>query len=173
MRWGVATVYKVAGVVTYLAITQPENRWTLWVIVPLLVVPIVVGLSHRSCVDTRTGVVVWQRMWSWRTRVALKTLESVSIAPDRGGSLLVRLKGPEYGASRHVKLLALTDYLQKSQSAAYLIMLADQLEHWAPAQGARARATAVARAGEAHRWGWKPADLALGLAGQPQPLARG
>lgn len=45
--WFFGSLLVGVAVMAYLAYTQPESRWTLWVLVPLMVVPIAVGMSRR------------------------------------------------------------------------------------------------------------------------------
>ncbi|HSE72482.1 MAG TPA: hypothetical protein VLA97_17070 [Nocardioidaceae bacterium] len=131
--WFVGTMVVAAAVVGYLTATQPENRWTLWVIVPLFLLLVLAVLSQACWVDTGTGTVVWRRWWR-RSTLTLSRATGVELVTDRGGALLLSLRGPEQRSARYLPVLALTTYVEKSQPPQVLEGLAGQLERWSTAQ---------------------------------------
>jgi hypothetical protein len=155
--WGVGTLIVLMGVLAYLSVTQPENRWTLWVILPLVTLFVVFAATRRCWIDTETGTVVWQRFWFSRTRVRLEDASEVEYLAVRNGTLQLALRSPESRRRRLVPLLMLTMYVERSQRPDVLVGLADQIEKWSHAQvygrlpkELRAQAKHVAAGGGPH-----------------------
>jgi len=151
--WGLGTLVVVVAVLGYLAVTQPQNRWAVLVVVPLAVLLVAFLLVRRTWVETGTGVVVSRTLLRTR-RVPLSKARPLELVSNRGGGVLLRVGGPH--ASAYLPVLALTDYVEASQPAHVLLALAEQIDRWAP-QGARTasqlrrQADHVAAGGDARR----------------------
>lgn len=128
LRWGVATVVVSLAVVAYLYVTQPENRIFVVTLIPALVLFFVVLLWQSTWFDPVAGTVTKVRCRLWRRTVQLEPATSVALVPSGGGTLLLALR--PRGARRRVFILvlALTDYVEKSQAPGLLRSLADGLE---------------------------------------------
>lgn len=174
IAWCVGTVVAVVGILGYLYVTQPQNRWAVWVVGLLLVVFVVFLVSRRCWIETATGTVVWQRFWVSRTRLTLKDATAVEFVTNRGGSLSLGVRADRLRAQRHLPILNLTTYVEKSQPPEVLRGLADQLEQWSAVDAygqvpneLRAQAKHVSSGGEpkdsplaprvSHSLSWGPA----------------
>jgi hypothetical protein len=126
--WVGTTVVGSVAVVAYLFVTQPENRIFVVTLIPVLAVFFVVLLWQSTWFDPVAGTVTKVRCRLWRRTVQLEPATSVALVPTAGGTLLLALR--PRGARRRVFILvlALTDYVEKSQSPALLRLLADSLE---------------------------------------------
>jgi hypothetical protein len=127
-RWLVATAVVAIAVVGSVFVTQPENRIYVATLIPALTLFFVVLLWQSTWFDPVAGTVTKVRCRLWRRTVQLEPATSAALVPSGGGTLLLALR--PRGARRRVFILvlALTDYVEKSQSPALLRSLADSLE---------------------------------------------
>src|SRR5512139_1231791 len=137
-RWIVATGVAVAAVMVYGFLTDPANRWAVLVVAPLFALYAAFLLARRTWVETATGEVVVHRMGILTRRVPIAAAEKLDLVTNRGGGLLLQVK-PSGRASAYLPVLALTDYVERSQSAETLVGLAEQIERWAPHRGTVAK----------------------------------
>lgn len=138
----------------------------------VLLVALTVGVvaSARTRVDAEAGTVSRTR-WLTPTRtVRLAEAVEVRLLSSQGGQLLLSVRDP--GGAVTVLLLALTQYVERSQSAEVLRALAEATERHAPAPGdvpraLRLQADHVAAGGTAAASPLAPLvdDLALRAAG--------
>jgi hypothetical protein len=129
--WITGTALALVGVVGYLTWTQPENRWTLAVIVPVLALLVAWAAGQRCWLDRSSGTVVWQRFWVSRRTQRLADVASVELRPN-GQHLLLQLRDSDSGRRRYLTLLALTDYVQRSQEPELLEILAEDVAAHCP-----------------------------------------
>jgi hypothetical protein len=132
--WCVGTLIVAMGVLAYLSVTQPENRWTLWVILPLVTLFVLFVATRRCWIETETGTVVWQRFWFSRTYLRLGEARTVEFVSVPNGSLSLGLRAPGVRMRRHLPVIVRTVYVDKSQAPEVLTALADQIQHWVPGQ---------------------------------------
>jgi hypothetical protein len=125
--WIAGTAVALVVVVGYLTWTQPENRWTLAVIIPVAALMTAWAAGQSCWLERSSGTVVWQRFWTLRRSQRLADVASVSLRPN-GQHLLLQLRDDRSGRSRYVPLLALTDYVQRSQEPELLETLAESIE---------------------------------------------
>ena len=125
--WVAGTVVASVAVVGYLTWTQPENRWTLAVVIPLLGLFVAWAAGQRCWLDRTEGAVVWQRFWVSRRAERLAGAASVELRPN-GQHLLLQVRPGGSRRSRYVTLLALTDHVQRSQDPELLEALAEMIE---------------------------------------------
>ncbi len=126
-RWVVATGVAVVVVCGWVAVTQPENRVWVAVVLPLLVGWMVVLGWTSASLDPATGVLVTRRCRVPR-RVALAPGTTVALVPNGAGALLLALRPRGARRRTYLTVLALTDYVEASQSPHVLTQLADTLE---------------------------------------------
>lgn len=153
LRWQMATGVAVVGVVGWLGVTQPENL--PFGLALLLALTVLAGtlVSIRAHADPEAGTVARTRWWSRRREVRLREAVWVRLVNNRGGGLNLMAK-PPHGSAVSVPVLALTQYVERSQDAEVLLMLADLVERHAPGPGKvpellRAQAAHVNAGGEA------------------------
>lgn len=127
--WVVGTGVVAAAVVGTLWVTQPQNRWTAVVLVPLLLLFLLAVLGSGRWLDPEAGTLTWRRLGVRRVTVALRDVTSVDLVPG-GGHVLLRVQDAR--RARSVPVLALTQYVHRSQPAALLSTLADTLERETP-----------------------------------------
>lgn len=130
--WAGATLVAVLAVCGYLFATQPQNRWAVFVLVPLAVLFVLWLVVRRTWVETTTGTVVERTIFS-RREARFADAGKLDLITNRGGGLLLRVGRQGRGAVL-VPVLALTDYVEASQPPSVLRTLADQVEKWAPRQ---------------------------------------
>lgn len=130
--WALGTLVAVLGVCGYVFATQPDNRWAVFVLLPLAALFVAFLLVRRTWVETSTGVVVHRTLVS-TARAPLADAGRIELVSNRGGVLLLRV-GRRGSRSTYLPILALTDYVQASQPPAILTALAEQIETWAPEQ---------------------------------------
>jgi hypothetical protein len=128
LRWGAATVVTSLAVVGYVFVTQPENRIFVVTLIPALALFFVVLLWRSTWFDPGAGTVTLVRCRWWRRTVQLDPTTGVALVPNGGGSLLLALRPQGARPRLFVPVLALTDYVEKSQSPVLLGALADALE---------------------------------------------
>jgi hypothetical protein len=133
MIWLAGTVALVLGVLAWVALTQPANRWAVAVGAALLVATALWLMSRRTWLDPASGTVVQESLWCRQRRFALRSASSLRLVDNRAGVLLLAITD---GRTAHLPVLALTDYVRRSQPPPLLRMLAEQIDTWAP-QGAR------------------------------------
>lgn len=129
--WGAATLAAVLVSAIVVFVTQPENRWAVLVFIPLAVIFFAFLLVRRNWVETSTGTVVHRSLLSTR-RIPLGEADKLELVNNRGGALLLRVRRPGGRFSTYLPILALSDYVKRSQPPATLVALAEQIETWAP-----------------------------------------
>jgi hypothetical protein len=129
--WSGATLVALAVVCAYLFATQPHNRWAVLVVLAAAVLLAAFLLVRRTWVDTSTGEVVQRTLLGTRA-VPLGDVETMELTSNRGGVLLLRVRRRGSRRSTYLPVLALTDHVSRSQPAATLRALAEQVRTWAP-----------------------------------------
>jgi hypothetical protein len=129
--WSVATLVALVVVAAYVSATQPQNRWAVLVVLALAAVLTAFLLVRRTWVDTSTGEVVHRTLLGTRT-VPLGEADTIELTSNRGGGLLLRVRRRGSRRSTYLPVLALTDHVSRSQPAATLRALAEQVWTWAP-----------------------------------------
>jgi len=135
LAWMAGTVVLVLGVMAWVALTQPGNRWAVAVGAVLLGLATVWVLTRRIWLEPATGAVVRTSLWA-RRRVELGSARSVRLVDSRGGTLLLAVTDER---TLYLPLLAHTDYVHRCQRPPLLRRLAEQIDTFAP--DARAVAT--------------------------------
>jgi hypothetical protein len=133
LLWSLGTLVAVLAVCGYLFATQPENRWAVFVLLPVGVLFVAFLLVRRTWVETSSGVVVQQTLLG-RRRASLASAGRLELVNNRGGVLLLRVRRENGRRSTYLPILALTDYVEASQPPGLLVALAEQMEQWAPGQ---------------------------------------
>jgi hypothetical protein len=128
--WLTGTLVLVVGLLGYVAVTQPQHRWAVAVVALLLVLAGLTLASPATWVEPATGAVVREILRCRRRRVALRSATSVALVDNRAGSLLLAVTD---GRTVYLPVLALTDYVQRSQSPEILRLLAELIDRDAPA----------------------------------------
>jgi hypothetical protein len=128
--WSLLTLVAVLVACAVVFATQPENRWAVLVFVPLAVLFVAFLLVRSTWVETATGTAV-QRTLLGSRRATLAGAGRVQLTTNRGGGLLLEVRGSGRRAV-YLPVLALTDYVRRSQPPAVLRALAGQVEAWAP-----------------------------------------
>src|SRR5688500_4509044 len=90
--WFGGTAAAVLGMIVYLGITQPGNRWAAVLAAVGVVIASVWLGSMRSWVEPVTGTVVREHFWCRRRRAVLGSATSVSLVNNRGGVLLLGVR---------------------------------------------------------------------------------
>jgi hypothetical protein len=134
VAWLVGTLLSVLAAIAFLFVTQPENRWAVWVVLALIVLFVIFVSTGRRWIETSTGTVVWQRCWVLRSRVKLENATSFEFVSDPGVSLAVAIRSPESRRRRNIDVLLLTMYVKGSMAPELLNGFADQIERWSHAQ---------------------------------------
>ena len=158
VSWLVGTGLAVVGIMVYVGVTQPANRWAVAVGAAVLLVVTLWVVSSRMWVEPDTGTVVRESFWCRRRRVDLRSATSVALVNNRAGALLLGIK---HRRTLYLPVLALTDYVERSQPPEFLRFLADQVDAHAP----RARRVAIQLRAQAD-------FVAGGGAAAESPLAR-
>jgi len=158
--WIAGTAVVLVAVVTYLAVTQPENRWAAYTLVPLVVLAVAVVASQRAWVDPMAGTVTRTRWLVPRRTVDLSRATRVTLTGSGPQALLDVRSGPR---GVYLQLLLLSDYAELSQEPAFLTTIAETLERHAPPK-VRGAVPGEIRAQAAH--------LAAGGTPTTSPLAR-
>ncbi len=133
LRWQLFTVALVVGTQIWHFVTYPDQRWYVLLLLPPVAVFATWVATFRIWVEPGTGTVVMRR-FSHHRRVRLAAARAVRLigSGDRGVQLMVS-EGGGLRRSIFLPLLALGMYVERSQDAATLRILADQLDRWAPA----------------------------------------
>lgn len=131
--WG--TLLAILAVAGYVAATQPQNRWAVAVVTPLIVLFGVALVVSRTWLDTAEGVLVHQRLRMFTRRVPLEG-GKVALVTNNGGTLLLDVRAAGGRPRMYVSVLGLTDYIEESLPAPLLETLADQLDTHRIAGGA-------------------------------------
>jgi hypothetical protein len=140
--WSIGTGVAVLGLSAYLWVTQPGNRWAAAIVLVVVAVVAVGLVSVRAWVEPATGTVVRESFWCRHRRADLGSARSVALVSNRAGVLLL---GIRHRRMLYLPILALTDYVERSQPPQVLRFLADQLDAHAP----RARTVAMQLRGQA------------------------
>ncbi|WP_250445760.1 hypothetical protein [Actinotalea sp. C106] len=148
LRWGVATVIGLVLVTASQVVVQPDLLLIGVAVLLLLGLAIAALLTLRTWLDRGAGIVEKACLGVLRRRVALERGTRAELVNNRGGTLLLGLRGD--GARRRVfvAVLSLTEYVEKSLPGPVLRELADALEEHRVI-GARAVASEL-RAQAAH-----------------------
>lgn len=154
------TVVVALAAVGWVAVTQPENRWAVAVAVPVLVVFFVVLLARSTWIDPASGVLVRRVVWVWKRRVSLATASDISLVNNRGGILLLGVRGQGHRMRTYIPILQLGDGGARSQSPEFLGLVAGQIEHFAP-QATRTVATPLRKQADFIAAGGNPAESPL------------
>ena len=147
-----AVVVGVPAVVGFLWATQPDNRPFALALGVIVVVGALLLLVRRTWLDTARGTVVREVLLVRRQSVAWADAEVVKLTNNRAGQLMLEVRGAGRRTSIHLPLVAVDLGGDRSQSAEFLGVLADQIEHWAPQRSSvvtklRAQAEHVASGG--------------------------
>lgn len=147
-----ATVVGVVVVLAWVFATQPENRPFVVVAAVLVVLGVVALLGRRTWIDTGSGEVVRTTFFVRRAAVAWADADQVRFTGNRAGQLLLEVRGAGRRTSIHLPLVAVDAGGDRTQDPAFLRLLADQLETWAPQRravvdGLRGQADHVAAGG--------------------------
>ena len=124
MRWLVAVAVALIALLGYAFVTRPELRVAVAVAVPVLVLVVVFLVRRRTELDTGTGALVLHRFGVPSRRAALAGAQRVDVVGNGGGGVILRVDPPE-GRPVNVPLLLLSDYVQRSQDALVLDLIAD------------------------------------------------
>ncbi|WP_024286245.1 hypothetical protein [Cellulomonas sp. KRMCY2] len=130
-RWLVGTAVVTVAVVVYLAVTQPENRWAAYTLVPAVLLAIAVLASQRAWIDPVAGTVARARWLTARRTVALSAATTVRLVGS-GPQALLDVRSASRGV--YLKLLVVSDYVEASQEPAFLTLVAEVLERHVPAK---------------------------------------
>jgi hypothetical protein len=128
MWWLAGTAVLVLGVLAWVAATQPQNRWAVAVLSVLLVVVVLAVTASRTWIEPGSGTVVRQLL-GWRRQVQWASATTIALVPNRAGVLLLGIRRRRW---TYLPVLALTDYVQRSQPPELLYLLADQIDRFAP-----------------------------------------
>src|SRR4051794_22198138 len=132
--WVVGTLVVLLAVMGFLAVSQPQYAVPA-VVVALLALVAGVGIaSRRQWLEPGTGRFTVEWLWSMRRSVNLADASTVRLVDNRGGGLMLAV-GPRSGRPMMVPVLLLSDYVQESQPADLLRLLADQVDAFAPQPG--------------------------------------
>lgn len=126
--WLAGTAVLVLGVLGTVALTQPENRWAVAVVSGLLVLVVLLVTTSRTWIEPGSGTVV-REVLGWRRRVRWGSATTIALVPNRAGVLLLGIRQRRW---TYLPVLALTDYVQRSQPPELLYLLADQIDRFAP-----------------------------------------
>jgi hypothetical protein len=130
--WLAGTVVLVAGVLGYLAATQPQQRVPVAVVGLVVVIAVLGLLSRRTWIEPASGTVVRETFWCWRRRAELPSATAVALVDNRGGGMLLRISDER---TVQLPVLLLSDYVQRSQPPRVLRLLADQVDRHVPNGG--------------------------------------
>jgi len=155
--WTAGTAVAVVAIAAYYGITQPENRWAAVLVVAGTAITALGVVSARTWIEPATGTVGRRLFWCLQRRARLSSATSVSLVNNRAGGLHLGIK---HRRTLYVPVLALTDYVERSQSPEILNLLADQIDTHVP----RARSTAFLLRRQAN-------FIAAGGAAPDSPLA--
>lgn len=114
-RWVLGTAVLVVGLLGYLWVTEPANRWTAAVVLPLVALVALGALGSRRWVDPDAGTATWQGFFVLRTTVSVQQVSAVELVSNRGGGVLLALRTGR--RRRFLPVLALTPYIQAAQPA--------------------------------------------------------
>jgi hypothetical protein len=131
LLWSLATLVAVLAGCASVFVTQPQNRWAVLVFVPVAVLFVAFLLVRSTWVETGTGTVVHRTLLGSR-RVPLAEAGRLRLVTNRGGGLLLQVRRRGSRRAVHLPVLALTDYVRRSQDPATLRALAGQVEAFAP-----------------------------------------
>lgn len=133
-RWTIGTFIVLVVMGAYCIATDQANPWVVLGTIAFVVVGFGPVYTLRTWIETRTGTVVWQRVWFWHIRRELADAQQVAISGDGGGSVALALQFPGQRRRRGIPLLALNGYVERSQDADTLRGLATVLAAWVPVE---------------------------------------
>ena len=131
-----AALVGLAGVAAWVWATQPANRPFMLVGTAVLVVLLGALIARRTWLDPQRGQVVREVLLVWRRPVAWADAERVRLTNNRGGQLLLEVRGADRRTSIYLPLVAVDLGGDRSQAPELLRLLADQVETWAPTRSA-------------------------------------
>lgn len=131
LLWSLATLVAVLVGCAFVFVTQPQNRWAVLAFLPIAVVFVAFLLVRSTWVETATGTVV-QRTLLGSRRASLAAADQLQLTTNRGGGLLLQIRRRGSRQTVYLPVLALTDYVRRSQAPATLRALAGQIETFAP-----------------------------------------
>ena len=131
LLWSLGTLLAVLAGAGFVFATQPQNRWAVLALLPVLALLVAFVLVRSAWVETSTGRVVTRTMLGSRT-VSLAEADQLQLVTNRGGGLHLQVREKGSRRATYLPVLALTDYVQRSQDPATLRALAGQVETWAP-----------------------------------------
>jgi len=131
-----AGVVGLVGVAAWVWATRPANRSSVVTGTVVLVVLLVVLVARRTWLDPQRGQVVREVLFVWRRPVAWADAERVRLSSNRGGQLLLEVRGADRRTSIYLPLVAVDLGGDRSQAPELLRLLADQVETWAPTRSA-------------------------------------
>ena len=138
--WLGGTVVAVLGLLGWVWVTRPGDRWAVAIAAVVLAGAALWITSRRTWLEPATGTVVRTALWALRRRYELGSARSVRLVDTRAGVLSLAVTD---GRTAYLPVLAVTDYVRRSQPPALLRLLAEQIEARAPA--ARRVATQLRR----------------------------
>ena len=139
-----AAVVGAGAVLAWVGATQPDNRPFVAAAAAVLVLAVLAVLGQRTWIDLGRGEVVRETFFVRRRAVAWADAERVALTGNRGGQVLLEVRGR--GTSIFLPIAADDLGGARSQDPDLLRLLAAQIETWAPERtavvsGLRARAT--------------------------------
>ncbi|RZS90809.1 hypothetical protein EV189_0038 [Motilibacter rhizosphaerae] len=132
-RWITATLVAVVAVAAYVWATQPQDRWAVAAVAVLGAVLVLAVARRAAWVEVSTGTVVKRTLLRGRQRMPLA--EAAVEVRANGGGLATLDVSAGRGRTVRLPLLALTQYVERSQEAAPLRTLADLVERWSGERG--------------------------------------
>lgn len=127
----------VPAVIAWALVTQPLANQVAAVVLGVVVLGVLLVLvSRRTWLDTSGGALVRSTAGLSGRGVAWSEAEVLGIRSNNAGQALLEVRGAGRRTSAYVPLVAVDLGGDRSQSPEFLRTLADQLEQWAPRQGA-------------------------------------
>lgn len=154
------TIVVVVGIAAWVAVTQPENRWAVAVGLAVLVVLFVLLVARSTWFEPRSGVLVRRIVWLIKRRISLATARDISLVNNRGGTLLLGVRGEGHRMRTYIPILQIDDGGARCQSPEFLRFVAGQIETFAP-QATRTVATPLRKQADFMATGGEPAESPL------------
>ncbi len=131
LLWSLATLLAVLAGAGFVFATQPQNRWAVLALLPVVALLAAFVAIRSAWVETGPGRVVTRTLLGSRT-VSLAEADQLQLITNRGGGLHLQVRERGSRRATYLPVLALTDYVQRSQDPAVLRALAEQIDTWAP-----------------------------------------
>ena len=126
-------VVAVLAVMGWALVTQPLVNQVAVVVVAVVLVGGMGALAgRRTWLDTRRGALV-RRTWAGRAQeTSWAEATTIRLQPNHAGQLMLQVRGAGRRGSVYLPLVAVDLGGDRSQPPEVLLVLADQVEAWAP-----------------------------------------